>query len=54
LTRKKEKKTVIAFMMGIAALYSSWVAVEGISQKSNIPLPILLIIILIVYLIWKD
>jgi len=50
----RKKKTVIAFLMLIVALYSAWNTIKGISQEFNIPIPMVLIAILILYIFWKE
>ena len=51
---KKQKKTVMTFLLLLTAVYGAWITVQGMSSEFNISLPILVIIILIVYLIWRD
>ena len=51
---KKQKKTVMAFLLLLTAVYGAWITIQDISSEFNIPLPILAIIILIIYLIWSD
>ena len=54
MTKNKNKKTLFAFLLGIVAVYSIWTAIQNISTEFKLPLPILVIIILIAYLLWSD
>jgi putative effector of murein hydrolase LrgA (UPF0299 family) len=54
MTKNKNKKTLLAFLMGIAIVYGAWNSIQNISKDFSIPIPILALIMLIIYLVWTD
>jgi len=50
----KKKKTIVAFLILLSLLLSVVEQLEVFSQRIGIPLPFLLVISLLLYLIWKE
>jgi len=50
----RKKKTILTFLLSLSTVYTIWNTIKGVSQEFNIPIPILLVIILIIYIAWKE
>lgn len=51
---KKTKKTLISFLLLISALWGAYTVAVNASTEFQIPLPVVIIVILVIYLLWKD
>jgi len=49
--RKKKHSFIFALF---TTLYSIWNVIKGVSQEFSIPFPILLAIVLMIYLVWRE
>jgi putative effector of murein hydrolase LrgA (UPF0299 family) len=50
----KKKKTVLSFLLLITAIYGFFNIMKDVSQEFEIPLPILILGVLLLYLLWSD